>query len=239
MKKRIILSGLLMLTTFASNAALINSGFEEGDFSSWDSTGNVSVDQTISYGAPGDVNPFEGSFAAHLLAGGTSASDLAATMGITEAVFEASNGGLNATFGSMISQTTSAVSGDSFIFNWNFVEHDYLPYDDWAFYAFSIDGGPAQVTKFASLDSVGPTTGTTVNGWEQVTFDITQDGDYTFYFGVVNAVDNGLPSALWVDGLTGTGTLETRPTSVAEPASLVLFSLSAFLIGVSRRRKTL
>ena len=122
---------------------------------------------------------------------------------------------------------------NNFTFNWNFVERDYVPYDDWAFFAYSINGNAAQITKFASLASVGPGSGTTVNGWEQMELDITATGDYTFYFGVVNALDNALSSTLWIDGVSGSGSLNTG-TSVPEPSTLAIFALG--MIGLASRR---
>lgn len=229
MNKSIIISGLLALASFSSQAGLINSSFETGDLSSWNSSGLATVDGTVNYGSAGSISPFDGVNAAHLMSTGATAVELASLMGITEVVLEDSNGSANATTGSMIHQSISNVSvGDNFTFSWNFVENDYLPFDDWAFYGISIDGGPAEVSKLASLGSVGPSAGTTINGWEQVSLDITQAGDYTFYFGIVNAVDMGINSDLWIDGVS----IDTTP--VPTPSTIAIFALG--IIGLAARR---
>jgi len=228
MKKNLIISGLLVLASFTSNAGLINDSFETGDLSSWNSSGKVTVDGSTMYGQVA-VDPFDGTSAARLVSTGSEVGELANIMGISKAALEASNDGTTATNGSMVYQSISNVlAGDSFSFSWNFVEQDYMPFDDWAFYGVSLNGGPAEVSKFASLGSVGPDKGTTINGWEQVSFDITEAGDYTFYFGIVNAVDRQLNSDLWIDGVS----LDTTP--VPTPSTLAIFALG--IMGLVARR---
>lgn len=230
----LVVCALTLQFGMASAAAgIINGGFETGDFSGWTTLGNMSVSTGASYGAAGSVNPESGTYSALLNSNNVSAANLAAAMGVSEATLEASNGGVDATNGSLLYQTVSANAGDTLSFNWNFVEQDYLPYDDWAFYGISVDGGPATVTKFASLGDVGPDPGTTVNGWETLTVNITQTGSYTFYFGIVNAIDFQLDSRLWMDGVSGSGSLGAVP----EPTSLAIFGTICLFAG-GRRRKS-
>jgi hypothetical protein len=110
----------------------------------------------------------------------------------------------------------------------------YLPYDDYAFYGISFEGGPAQVTKFASLGSVGPGTGSTINGWETLNVLFPNTGDYTMYFGVLNVQDMGLDSELWIDGVG-----EPVVSGVPEPGNVMGLGLliSAGALLRSRRRK--
>lgn len=229
--KRILCTSLLALAASQASAALINGGFESGTLSPWSSLGTASVSTGASYGV-GSVAATEGTHAARLVTEGASAATIAAQMGVAESTLEASNSGVNATDGSLIWQSTFASAGDTFTFKWNFVEQDYTPYDDWAFYGISLNGGPANVTKFASLATVGPGSGTTINGWTTLTVNITQTGNYTFYFGIVNALDTALDSDLWIDGISGTGSL-----AVPEPGSLALLGVAALAGAATRRRK--
>lgn len=197
-----VASAALLAST--SHAAIINGGFETGNLSSWTVVGNAGASTGVSYGTSGTVLPDSGTYAALVNTDGVAASTIAAAMGLTESVLEASNAGKNATNGSLIYQTVTANAGDSFRFRWNFVEQDYLPYDDWAFYGIKFNSGTTVLTKFASLGAIGPIQGTpsnntTVNGWTTLNVDITVTGTYTFYFGVVNAEDFSLDSRLWLD----------------------------------------
>ncbi len=228
------LLAVALAASFSASAAIVNGSFETGTLSNWNSSGSVGVSAGQSYGSAGSVTPFAGSYAAQITTSGNSAAGLAAIMGISEATLEASNGGIDATNGSMIYQSTTANSGDSFTFKWNFVEQDYVPFDDWAFYGIQKNGGATSVTKFASLATVGPNGGSTVNGWETLTVNITEAGNYTFYFGIVNALDTALDSDLWIDGITGTGSLNNN---VPEPGALALIALALGGLGVTSRRK--
>lgn len=239
MKLKTTLAFLCILTlSSAASAGIINAGFESGDLNHWSTKGNVSVStsildfQTQNYGGIGAINTFEGNYMAQLSAGEILAADLASIMGVTESALEATNAGLNATDGSLMYQSTSANAGDTFTFNWNFVEEDYLPFDDWAFYGVQYEGGVTELFKFASLGTTGPDEGASINGWESLTVTTSQTGNYTFYFGVVNTDDTEYDSTLFIDGITGTGSLSTE---VPEPSSIAIFA--AGLLGLLRLRK--
>jgi len=236
--KNILASFCLLALSQTASAGLINAGFESGDLNGWNANGDVNVTQSIAdfqtdnYGGIGSINTFEGLYMAQLSAGQIAANTLASIMGVTEATLEATNGGANATDGSLIYQSATANAGDSFTFNWNFVEEDYLPYDDWAFYGVQFENEATQLFKFASLGVTGPSSGATINGWESLSVNINQTGEYKFYFGIVNTNDTALDSTLFIDGISGTGSLGT---SVPEPSSIAIFGLG--LLGLVRFRK--
>ncbi len=223
---------LLALATVTStflpehaSAQLVNGDFETGALGPWSTLGDVTASTGFLYGI-GLVAPQEGNFSARLISSGTDASIIAAAMGVTKAVLDASNPGFTSTNGALISQSTSANVGDTFRFSWNFVEQDYLPYNDWAFYGIRRNANPATVTQFASLGTVGPDEGSTINGWTELTVNITEAGDYTFYFGIVNADDTLINSDLWIDG-----------AAVPEPSSVALLGTAAAAALLAHRRR--
>jgi hypothetical protein len=229
----------LGLASCLASASFINGGFESGDLTGWSSLGTVSASMGATYSETDSVSPDSGDYAAHLITQNIEAATIAAQMSIDVDTLNASNEGVSATVGSLIWQSVFASAGDVLQFRWNFVEADYLPYDDWAFYGVQYESDATELTRFASLASVGPDEGLTVNGWTTLTVTIPETGNYTFYFGVVNATDTSMDSELWIDGAyAGSSPPAPVESEVPEPATLaLLIPVLAAIVIRSRRSK--
>lgn len=139
----------------------------------------------------------------------------------------------NAVEGALLYQSFTLNPGESIVsFNWNFLTNEPTPavrgFNDFAF-AHLISGGAlvdsAIVDTFASF----PDSGTLYRehtGWNSVAFSGLAPGNYSLVFGVFDADDDTISSALLVDNVV----------AVPEPSSLALIGL-AFAVVVGRRRK--
>jgi hypothetical protein len=83
-------------------------------------------------------------------------------------------------------------------FTWDFVAHDYMPYNDFAF--ASVNGAAYMLGSVQVVGDYGTT------GWKTFTFTATEAGDYDFGVGVSNVNDSSLNSHLLVDNLQVNGT---------------------------------
>lgn len=207
-----IVASVAMATSLAG-AAILNGGFESGDFNNWSAVGSTSVSLGQDYPDIAFVSPDTGVYAAQLTSSGTTAASLAAQMSITVEDLNGSNAGFEAAEGAMIWQSTYANAGDVIQFRWNFVAlDDGGLYDDWSFLGVQYGSNSTVLTRLASVNEV---VGGGVTGWTTQTIPITQTGSYTIYFGVVNARDDLFPSDLWIDSVEG-------GSEVPEPAAFAL-----------------
>lgn len=104
---------------------------------------------------------------------------------------------LNPTVGSAIKTTVTLKAGDTVSFDWDFVAHDYMPYNDFAF--ASVNGAAYMLGSVQVVGDYGTT------GWKTFTFTATQAGEYSFGVGVSNVNDSSLNSHLLVDNLQVNG----------------------------------
>ena len=104
---------------------------------------------------------------------------------------------LNPTVGSAIQTTVTLQAGDTVSFNWDFVAHDYMPYNDFAF--ASVNGAAYMLGSVQVVGDYGTT------GWKTFTFTATEAGEYSFGVGVSNVNDSSLNSHLLVDNLQVNG----------------------------------
>ena len=221
---------------------MINGGFEANSFENWLTMGTAAVVGTHSTPTTGDVVPSQGDYQARIRTNGVAVSELATFLGVTEAQIEAANNDRNATNGSAIKTGVSAEAGDEITFYWRFLEEDYMPYDDFAFVAI-LTPGASGVTKFASLESVGPGSGSTLAPWTPFTYTFQHTGIHWFGFGIVNVQDTSLDSSLFIDAIEGdveSVLLESMPENISaeapEPGSMMLLGAGMAALGLIRRR---
>jgi VCBS repeat-containing protein len=104
---------------------------------------------------------------------------------------------LNPTVGSAIQTTVTLAAGDTVSFTWDFVAHDYMPFNDFAF--ATVNGAAYMLGSVQVVGDYGTT------GWQTFTFTATEAGEYSFGVGVSNVNDSSLNSHLLVDNLQVNG----------------------------------
>jgi len=225
-----------------SQAALVNGGFETGDFTGWTTIGNASI-QDATYG----VTPAEGTFQALITTGDSSLSNGAGGTAVSAAALDTFLGlaantleATGAVNGSAFKQTFSATAGDVINFKFDYLTND--PGFDRSFFLLSPQiGTPTTLATTAAL-SGSPTPFSVQTGYltgGPIVIGVT--GTYTLAFGVVNNVDANFNSGLLVDfvtqnGSTGAVTGGGGGSSVPLPAAVFVAPLGAFVAGAARKR---
>ncbi len=176
-----------------------NKSFETGNFTSWQTKGNTSI-QTAAYGA----TPTDGTYDALITNGTGSVSDTAleSFAGLAAGSLDALGNG-NATEGSAIAQTISVPKGAKLTFDWNFLTDEATPssYNDFAF--VSIGSNPSNTlanTKSSFVTS--PTIFNEETGFGTFSQTFTTAGTYTVAVGVVDVGDTGVDSGLLIDNFS-------------------------------------
>lgn len=212
-----------------SQAAVVNGGFETGNFSGWTTIGNTSI-ETSAFGS----GPVEGTSQALLSTEGStiSGSGLETFLGLASGSLNDLGNG-DATSGSAIKQTFNANAGDVLNFSWNFLTNeDSTLFNDFAFVSLSTLSELADTFSiYASSSPSFPPFSTPFlqqTGFNTFSFTIPTSGTYTLGVGVTNENGPDADSGLLVDKVT--------LTPVPEPLT-ILGSLAAGGVGVALRKK--
>ncbi len=217
-----------------SQAAIINGGFETGNFNGWDTTGNTST-QTSAYGS----GPTEGTYDALLSStdGAARPSDLESFLGLASGSLNSVNGQIAQ--GSAIQQTFTANAGQRLTFDWNFLTNEATPSDNFNSFSFVTIGSLSKLADTSSTFFPSPASlflsFYKETGFQSFSYTIPTTGTYTLGIGVANVGDPYNGSGVLVDNVA----LSTpSPTSVPEPTSaLDLLALSAMGIGLVFKRQ--
>jgi len=185
-----------------------NGGFETGNFSSWQTVGDTSI-ETAGFGS----SPTEGTYQALLTNGGGSVSDtdLETFLGLTLGSLDGLGNG-DATEGTAIKQTVTVSAGTQLSFDWNFLTNEDTPsntFNDFSFVSIVSN----TLDTLADTNDAFVTSATSFNqetGFNSFSYTFSTAGTYTIGVGVVDVQDTSIPSALLVDNFSFTGNVSTE-----------------------------
>jgi hypothetical protein len=108
------------------------------------------------------------------------------------------------TNGSAISQSFMGNMGDVVSMSWNYAARDYIPFTDPAFSVLIAPDGTAMVDVLASTTGPGLVTGSDgISGVFTFAEQLSQTGEYTLGFAVINSGDTILDATLFIDDGAG------------------------------------
>jgi hypothetical protein len=129
---------------------------------------------------------------------------------------------LQPTDGSAIKTTFALHAGDVLAFDWNFVGHDYLPFNDFSF--ATVNGQTFLLGVIQSVGDYGST------GWKTFTYVAPTDGNYTVGISQFNVNDTLLNSHTFVDNVSVNGISQTSFEGTLTPfTSLGTVSITSAL----------
>ncbi|MEC4882223.1 MAG: hypothetical protein SAL70_12910 [Scytonema sp. PMC 1070.18] len=189
----------------SSSNAILNGGFETGNFTNWSTIGTAFVDKS-DFG----IFPPEGTYSALLITGAAedgelnvfSDSDIESFLGLKSGTLDAliEKNGIE---GSAILQTFTAKAGDTLSFDWNFLTNeasDTEIFNDFAF--ITINGEVFKLADtFSSLFSSSANEFDSETGFQAFSYTVSTDGIFTLGFGVLDAGDTMMSSGLSIDNV--------------------------------------
>jgi hypothetical protein len=231
MRRLIAVSALFLVSQ--AQAAIVNGGFETGNYTGWSTIGtNAVVNSTFGTG------PVEGAFQSLSTTGArpgvrpASQSALETFLGLRAGTLDLFGNG-NVFEGSAIKQTISMRTGETLSFSWNFLTDEFTPdpnFSDFAFF-MALNG---VVTELADtgfpvfVDS--PSAFFEETGFFTETLLNSSARTFTLGFGVVDVRDTILDSGLLIDAV------RIGSVSVPEPGTLSLIAIGLAGLGIWRIR---
>jgi len=198
-----------ILSTRPAQAAIINGGFDTGDFSGWTTLGDVSVQASLQ--ALLKTENVNDNFA-----------ELEQFLGLAPGALDTLGNG-EVFEGSSIKQSFTANAGQVLTFDWNFLTDETASNPDFNDFAFlTINNSLSELADTFSTFSTSQTPFARETGFKTFSYTIPTTGTYTLGIGVVDVNDPGTNSGLLVDNVV----LSTISTPIPEPNTV--FSLLAF-----------
>ena len=190
--------------SFEETGFIGNNSFETGNFSSWNTIGDTSI-ETEDLG----IFPTDGASQALITSGVSDSGGSVVDLDLEE-FFDLPIGSLDgiagsdATEGSAIKQTFTAEAGDVISFDWNFLTNESTPnetFNDTGFlsingFTFELADTNADFSDAPDVERFNSQTGT-----QTLTFSIATAGTYTIGFGAVDVGDSVVDSGLAIDNI--------------------------------------
>ncbi len=192
--------------------SLKNGDFESGTFENWRTIGNASI-QTVAFGTP----PIDGTSQALITNDSSDSGDpvrdsnLEEFFGLTPGTIDAFAIG-DATEGSAIKQTFEAQAGALLEVSFNFLtnelafDNDPTTFNDFCLLILISPNGGSSISSIVDTGALGFVNSLTrfqmETGYQTFKFPvISQTGEYTLGFVVLDAGDTTSPSGLLIDGI--------------------------------------
>ena len=188
----------------------LNGSFETGDFLSWQTIGDASI-ETSSFGS----GPTEGIYQSLLTSGNSSVSDtqLENFLGLAFGSLDSLGNG-DATVGSAIKQTVTVSAGSELSFDWNFLTNENTPtiFNDFGFVSITSETSETLANTNSSF-LFSPTIFNEETGFATFSHTFATDGTFTIGVGVVDVEDTVVDSGFLVDNFSFTGDVVVDPVS--------------------------